>query len=136
MLIKPLDDRPTPEDRKLKAGIMAERQMQHYLNRRFGESEQDIFVLNDLRIEDPDRTEVDGSPSVAQIDHLVLHQHGAFIIESKSVSDTVAVEHSEQSGEQWMRVYKGKRTPMPSPIAQGTRQARVLREFLDARRES
>ena len=58
-----------------KYGYNAEKQMAFYLKRAFQESD-DIFVINDLRIEMND--------DVAQIDHLIMHRFGFIVIESKS----------------------------------------------------
>lgn len=104
------------------AGNAAEEQMAFYLRRAFGET-PDVFVFNDLRL-------VDGEDA-AQIDHLVFHRYGCFIIESKSISGEVAVnEHDE-----WIRVWGRKQEGMPSPIKQAKRQGEFLRKQLDRQKE-
>ena len=107
----------TPQNRFEAAGDAAEKQLAFYLNRAFGDT-QDICVLNDLRVVH--------EGEVAQIDHLVIHRSGMAIIESKSVSTTIAVN---RQGE-FTRSYKGTRSGMPSPIAQAKRQADLLRKLM------
>src|SRR5574340_855439 len=76
-----------PTDRFEQAGTAAEEQMAFYLRRAFADA-PDVFVINDLRLVEAD--------DCAQIDHLVLHAFGMFIIESKSISGEVEVnEHGE-----------------------------------------
>ncbi len=109
---------------RAQAGARAERDMAFYLRRAFGDHRRDVAVFNDIRIEH------DGE--VAQIDHLVLHVHGMFVIESKSVGGEI---HITADG-QFIRVYAGKQTGMPSPVLQARRQADLLRRLLQANRES
>ena len=67
MIVKPLSDGPLPSDPALRAGVEAERQLAHYLHRAFAASDR-LFVLHDLRIEDPAQPESTGAPGVCQID--------------------------------------------------------------------
>ncbi len=98
-------------------GYDAEKQMAYYLMRAFG-TDKLIHVINDLRLEK------DGV--VAQIDHLVIHRFGFFIIESKSVTTEVSVnEHGE-----WARYFNNKPKGMPSPVIQAIRQADLLKQLL------
>lgn len=106
--------------------------MRHYLHRAFAEDAR-FRVLHDVRIEDPDQPEHTGSAGIAQIDHLVLHRWGAFIVESKSVSDRVVIRGDGSGGDEWVRVTGRKRVGMRSPIRQAEDQARLLRRYLDAR---
>ena len=108
----------SPKDRFAAAGVQAERQVAHYLNRAFGDT-ADVCVFNDLRIVH------DGE--VAQIDHLLVHRSGMVIIESKSVCSEISVN---RQGE-FTRTYQGKRSGMASPIQQAKRQAALLRKLLD-----
>jgi hypothetical protein len=104
-------------DRFLAAGLRAERQMHHYLDRAF-RAPEDVCVLSDLRL-------VDGR-DVAQIDHLILHRWGLVIVESKSVCGEIEVnEHGE-----WTRRFGGRVQGMPSPILQAQRQSELLRALL------
>ena len=108
----------TPQtDPRMIAGDAAEKQMAFYLQRMFGQA-QDIFVINDLRIEH--------AGEVAQIDHLIVSRWGLCIVESKSVTDSV---HINAHGE-WAREYKGKMQGMPSPVLQGEAQGRLLKQLL------
>jgi len=100
-----------------KSGFEAEKQMSFYLKRAFSERD-DLYVINDLRLH------VD--KEYAQIDHLVLHKYGFIIIESKSVTDTIAIN---EYGE-WKRIYHNQESGMPSPIQQVKRQIDILKKFL------
>lgn len=117
MVLKQTDNKNVT-DKFLQAGLKAERQMGHYLERAFSKT-KDIFVLNDIRIKN--------GKEVAQIDHLVIHQYGFIVIESKSVSSKIRInEHGE-----WSRIFNNKESGMPSPIQQGKRQIQFLREYLN-----
>jgi Nuclease-related domain len=100
-----------------KHGRAAEKQMAFYLKRAFQDS-NDIFVINDLRIQMND--------DIAQIDHLIMHRFGFTVIESKSVTSEISInEHGE-----WIRHYNKHSKGMPSPINQGTRQIQLLKKIL------
>ena len=103
------------------AGEKAEEQMIYYLKRSFGDQEnRDVIVLNDLRI-------VDNHGMSAQMDHLVIHQYGFVIIESKSVHGEVAIN---DSGE-WVRIYNRQKKGMRSPIKQAQMQRDILIKVLE-----
>ena len=108
--------------------------MAHYLHRSFSE-DQGVHVLHGLRLEDPAQPEQDGSTGVCQIDHLLVHRWGLFIVESKSVTEEVRVQSDGSGGDEWSRVYRGKEMGMPSPIRQAQRQSEFLRTFLQRHRE-
>jgi len=94
-------------------GEAAEKQMAFYLNRQFGDA-RDVFVFNDLRIE--------RNGEFAQMDHLIVHQFGLIIVESKSVTGSITVnEHLE---------FERKTTGIPSPILQARMQRDLLRALL------
>ena len=116
MIIKNVDNKVS-NDKFIKAGHNAEKQMEHYLQRAFFK-EENIFILNDIRLEKDD--------NVAQIDHLIIHQYGFIIVESKSVSTKIVVN---KYGE-WKRIFNNKEKGMPSPIQQAKRQAIFLENFL------
>jgi hypothetical protein len=117
MIIKELDQF-VAEDKFAKAGRVAEEQMAHYLNRAF-KNDQNVRVFNGIRLEK--------NQDAAQIDHLILSQYGAIIIESKSVTSEVYINpHGE-----WSRLFDGKLRGMPSPILQAKRQGEFLREYLN-----
>lgn len=122
-MIAKTKDAVTPADRFEQAGAAAEGQMAFYLRRAFGDA-ADVFVFNDLRLQVGDDS--------AQIDHLVLHPFGLFIVESKSISGAVEINaHGE-----WVRTWGGRRTGMPSPIQQAKRQAEFLRALLTKHKQT
>ena len=128
-IIKPLRKNTASLDPRQRAGAAAERQMAHYLHRRFSE-DPEVYVLHDLRIVDRKQPEHDGTPGVCQIDNLIVHRWGMFIVESKSVIHEVRVRPDGSGGDEWSRVYRGKEMGMPSPINQAKRQADFLRSLL------
>ncbi|MEM1329126.1 MAG: nuclease-related domain-containing protein [Planctomycetota bacterium] len=132
MIIKQAQQRPAT-DPKAKAGAEAEERMAFYLHRDFADSDG-LFILNDLRLEDTEQPGPDGRPGVCQIDHLALHRHGAFIIESKSVNDAVTVRSDGDGGDEWTRSYRGREHGFPSPVQQARRQGEFLRAFLQRHR--
>ena len=134
MIVKPYEQATNHKDRRQRAGADAEKQMAHYLHRGFRDDDE-VFVLHDLRLEDREQPEQDGSAGVCQIDHLVVHRWGLFIIESKSVTDEVRVRSDGSGGDEWTRVYRKKEAGMPSPIRQAQRQSDFLRAFLQHHRE-
>ena len=113
----------TPTDKFGKAGFASERQMAFYLRREFAET-PDVFVFNDLRIRRNGET--------AQIDHLVLHPFGAFLIESKSVTGTIHVNEQHE----FVREFSGRTTGMKSPVTQVRMQSALLKKVLDDEKES
>jgi len=116
MIYKDVDTKES-NDKFIKAGLAAEKQMAFYLKRAFADKE-DIFVLNDIRLERDNE--------VAQIDHLIIHSYGFIIVESKSVSSKISVnKHAE-----WKRIYNNKESGMRSPIQQAKIQASFLTAFL------
>lgn len=92
-------------------------------------------MLNSLRIVDPEQPEYNGSSGACQIDHLVVHQWGMFIVESKSARNDVFVGPDGHGGDEWTRVYQGMTQGFASPIRQGKEQGEFLRRFLQLRRE-
>lgn len=136
MILKPFDLTPPPAGNlRREAGHAAERQMAHYLHRDFAKDPH-LFVLNNLRIVDPDQPELDGTPGVCQIDHLVMHRWGVFIVESKSVTDEVSIRPDGHGGDEWTRRFRGRDEGFESPIQQARRQGEFLRGLLNHHRES
>jgi hypothetical protein len=122
MIVKELDAFVS-QDKFAKAGRTAEEQMAFYLRRAFADDKK-LHILNGLRLER------DGD--AAQIDHLIVHEHGMIIIESKSVTTRIQVnEHGE-----WAREFNGTLQGMPSPIQQAKRQSDFLRNYLEEHVES
>ena len=122
MIIKE-NNNPLPTDKFEKAGYEAERKVAYYLKMAFGDN-PDLLILNDLRVEFEDDI-------TAQMDHLVIHQHGIIIIESKSVAGKLQV----QDDGQWVRWYtqssgKDKSIGMPNPIKQAKLQGQTLKRVL------
>jgi len=134
MIVKPPNNEPLSSDPRHRAGAEAERQMSFYMHREFA-NDAALLVINDLRLVDPDQPEHDGRPGVCQIDHLVLHRWGAFIVESKSVTDEVSVRDDGAGGDEWTRRFGGREHGFPSPIQQARRQGEFLRAFLQRHRE-
>lgn len=134
MIVKHAKAEGTSRDPRIIAGEKAERQMAFYLHRAF-QNESTVRVLNDLRLVDPLQPEYNGDPGVCQIDHLVLHRWGAFVIESKSVSDAVRITRDGTGGDEWRRVFGRREEGMVSPIKQAERQSEFLRKFLQPHAE-
>jgi hypothetical protein len=123
MIVKDAD--PTESNSiRAKAGARAEHDVAFYLRRSFGNHRPDVLVFHDLRFEH--------EGEVAQIDHLVIHRHGMFIIETKSVSGEL---HIDRHG-QFERVFsRSRREGMESPVRQAERQADLLRRLLIANKD-
>ena len=134
MITKPHEKKTRDPDPRQRAGDDAERQMAHYLHRAFRQ-DPEVHVLHDLRLEDREQPEQDGSPGVCQIDHLIVHRFGMFIIESKSVTEEVRVRSDGSGGDEWSRLCQGKEMGMASPIEQARRQSDFLRTVLQRHRE-
>ena len=100
------------------AGRQAEEQMAFYLRRYFANS-NDVYVINNLSLGK------DGES--LQIDHLVIHQNGLIIIESKSVSGQITITNDMQ----WIRRYEKFSTGMKSPIIQVEMQKMLLTSIID-----
>ena len=133
MIVKPYVEAARSQDPRERAGAAAERRMAHYLHRKFRDNPA-ACVLHQLRIEDADQPEQDGSAGVCQIDHLVVHRWGFFIVESKSVTEVVQVRSDGDGGDEWSRTYRGEQMGIPSPIRQARRQSEFLRTLLQRHR--
>ena len=110
------------DDKYLKAGLAAEKQMAFYLHRAFA-SEEKIAVLNGIRLQKGN--------DVCQIDHLIVHKFGIVIIESKSVSSKVKINDDGSWERLWNNHYQGMR----SPVIQAKMQTDFLRNYLDEHKE-
>ena len=133
MIIKHYVEPKRSLDPRERAGAAAERKMAHYLHRKFRDDPA-VCVLHQLRIEDADQPEQDGSPGVCQIDHLVVHRWGFFLVESKSVTEEVRVRSDGDGGDEWSRTFRGEQVGIASPIRQARRQSAFLRAFLQRHR--
>ncbi len=110
-------------DKFVQAGLAAEKQMAFYLKRAFGD-DPNVLILNGIRIIQDD--------DAAQMDHLILHEFGMLIVESKSVSSQVTInEHGE-----WSRIFNGVSKGMPSPVLQAKRQGEFLKRYLEPHAEA
>ena len=134
MIAKPYQSEAEQPNRRLQDGAAAVKRVAYHLQSSF-EDHPDVHVLHDLRIEDPEEPEPDGSPGVCLIDHLVVHRWGMFVVESKSVAGEVAVRSDGAGGHEWTRFCRGTETGMPCPVERAEAQAEFLRSFLDRRRE-
>lgn len=103
--------------RRTQAGYDAEREMAFYLRRAFADDAR-VHIFHDLRL-------VRGE-EVAQIDHLLLHRHGAFIVESKSISGEIEI----RSDGQFIRKRGRSREGMQSPVEQARMQGDQMRKLL------
>ncbi|QNM96994.1 NERD domain-containing protein [Chitinimonas koreensis] len=123
MIVKDIDAYRC-ESKQEQAGYAAEKRLAWYLAQYFGD-EPRLLILNDLRVVAPDG-------DFCQVDHLLIHQYGLIIVESKSVSGKIQVN---EQGE-WKRWYfdaaakKDKSFGIQSPIKQGQMQARRLRRLM------
>ena len=108
--------------------------MAHYLDRRFA-NDREVHVFHGLRLEDREQREQDGSPGVCQIDHMIVHRWGMFIVESKSVTEEVCIRPDGSGGDEWSRVYLGGEKGMRSPIRQAERRSEFLRTILRRNRD-
>lgn len=116
MIVKEVEEIKS-SDKYIQAGSAAEKQMAFYLKRTFGD-DPNVLVLNGVRIAQ--------GGDAAQIDHLLLHDFGMVIVESKSVSTEVSInEHGE-----WVRRFNGTNKGMPSPVLQAKRQGEFLKNYL------
>ncbi len=119
MIVKELDPLALNASKQAQAGRRAESQMAFYLRRAFGE-DSTIKVLNGLRIE--------RQGEVAQIDHLLISNHGFILIESKSVTTQIRVNAQAE----WSRqTFGGSWQGMSSPLLQVERQAELLKALLN-----
>lgn len=109
---------PVPADKLGKAGFDAERNVAFKLKMAFGQS-PDLLILNDLKVEFEDRV-------TAQMDHLIIHQHGIIIIESKSVAGNLVVEDNGQ----WIVWYGKTKRGRDNPIKQAKIQGQTLKNVL------
>lgn len=109
---------PVPSDKFEKAGHDAERKVAYYLKMAFG-SEPRLLILHDIRLEFEDGI-------TAQMDHLLIHQYGLIIIESKSVAGKLQVKEDGQ----WLRWFSNQSRGMQNPIKQARLQGQTLKRVL------
>ena len=129
VIAKPYAPQSAVSNPRALSGANAERQLAHYLSRHFADDEE-VHVLHDLRLRDPEQPEQTGEAGTCQVDHLVIHRWGTFIVESKSVTTEVRVRPDDSDGDEWTRMRNGAERGMPSPIRQAKRQGEFLRTYL------
>ena len=117
MIIKE-NNNPVPAEKYEKAGYDAERKVAYYLKMAFG-SEPRLLILHDIRLEFEDGITV-------QMDHLLIHQYGLIIIESKSVAGKLQVKEDGQ----WVRWFSNQSRGMHNPIKQAQLQGQTLKRVL------
>lgn len=64
--------------------------------------------------------------TTAQIDHVVVHTSGIFVIETKNYSGEIF-----PGSEKWIQRLEGREYPFHSPIVQNSKHVQVLAEFLN-----
>ena len=121
MIIKQLDQ-PINTDKFAVAGYEAEKQMAYYLKHGYSDSEN-VFVYNNIRFKELD--------DYTQVDHLIFHEYGMIIVESKSVSTKIKFNERREWNRWWNNSWEG----MQNPVAQAKRQANSLRKVLNKNRE-
>lgn len=97
MILKEPDEIKS-DDKFLKAGQAAEKQMAFYLKRAF-ENEGMFAVINGIRIV--------VNNDVCQLDHLIIYQYGMIIVESKSVTSKVKINDDGSWEREWSNKWKG-----------------------------
>lgn len=125
MIVKEYEERPKSNNRLIAAGDAAEQKMAFYLRRAFA-SHDGLLVLNDIRIVDPEQQHDGLGEDACQIDHLVLHRWGMFIVESKSSVGKVVIRSDGTGGDEWTFGSQGR----GSPLKQADRQAKYLRKYI------
>jgi transcription elongation factor Elf1 len=122
VIVKQLDE-PVYMDRCSKAGYEAEKQMAYYLRHHYADSNK-VFVFNNIRFKWLD--------DYTQIDHLIMHEYGMVIVESKSVTSKIKFNELGEWTRLWDRHWEGMR----NPVKQAERQGESLRSILTANKEN
>lgn len=122
MIIKEIGAELDTHDARRLAGHKNEKEVAFFLRREFAE-DNDIFILNDVRIEHKGER--------AQIDHLVIYPFGFIILESKSIKGRLVVN---EFGE-WARQYRKEWKGIASPLRQAEVQSNLLKSYLDAHKK-
>ncbi|MFA7232324.1 MAG: nuclease-related domain-containing protein, partial [Victivallaceae bacterium] len=92
-------------------------QIAYYLKHKF-HADKNIFVINNLRFS--------RLGDYTQIDHLIVHEFGIIIVESKSVSSKVKYNEHEE----WNRLWNNSWTSMDNPVKQAERQGDAVKALL------
>ncbi len=113
--LDPFDGNPDEVAARMEADKLA-----YYLRRYFRRS-QTVDVLNGVRV-------VSGS-SMAQVDHLVLHEHGMMVLMRETTQGRVRIDLDGQ----WFRAQAAGWRAMASPITHAYVQALLLKAQMDRR---
>lgn len=106
------------DEQYLAAGLRGENQVAKILNERL---DQSYFLFNDLQIR--------SGFNRAQIDHVVVHAKGIFVIETKNWGGRLS---GDENARKWMQYRSPDQPPraLANPIQQNRRHAAVLEKFL------
>ena len=81
------------------------------------------YVLEDVTFLD-DKNEMSH-----QVDHILIHPYGIFVIETKNYYGTIEVDADGA----WWKTIRGQKTRISNPLHQNKGHARLLRKILEAR---
>lgn len=121
MISKELESLYT-DDKMIKAGYDASKQIAYYLKKEFA-SDKNIRVFNNLRFS--------YNKEFTQIDHLIIHNYGFIIIESKSAKTKIAYN---EIGE-FSRFFNGEWKGEKSFLKQAEEQLEALKRKLNDQEE-
>ena len=100
------------------ARFVARHQVAKQLEQAFGRDVEDVRVFHDLRLA--------GSRRAYTFDHLIIHAHGAVIIENRSEVSRFTIS----SLGNWTQDFMGKSLKIASPVEQLERKTTYLRKTL------
>ena len=63
-----------------------------------------------------------------QIDHILLHPHGVFVIETKSYYGEIDINNNDTV---WIKTIKGKKSVFPNPLIQNNSHRLLISKLLD-----
>lgn len=63
-----------------------------------------------------------------QIDHILIHPHGVFVIETKSYYGVIDTNHNDTV---WFKTIKGVKTHFSNPLIQNKSHALIIKRMLD-----
>ena len=128
MILKPID--LAPQRATSGRPATAERQMA-LPPARFASG---LFVLNNLRIVDPDQPEFDGCQRLP--DRPPRRTAGGIFIVEQSVTDESPSAPTATAATRWTRRFRGREQGIESPIQQARRQGEFLRAMLSRHHET
>ena len=104
--------------KKVKLGYKSEKENAYYLDFEF-EKSKNVIVLHDIRIEHNGRT--------AQFDHILISRLGIELLESKSTTGEMSINHDGSlsiKNSKFVKTY-------PNPLEQSKRHVLVLKELIE-----